>query len=396
MKGISTNLRTTEHLACLKQAGIDFIARYYSTTTSQPQKRLTSTEAQAISAAGMSIVACYEDGPTQVGYFTRSRGRQDGQNAYNAAVAMLQPKDSAIYFAVDYDAATSDIGGAISDYFHGLTEGFSSAAQGGPPLYAIGVYGSGNCCDWIQNHLSIATYSWLAESTGWGGSNYSRWNIKQSIAQSSLCAFTGGIGGSYENNVSQGSIGDFTVGASDKIVHALNVAAAAHAAAAPVAPPTPFSSDPTGWEATFTMKLQKSSQLLVGALAVNDTNGTAVFSLPATSGLQGHQDKSNLWEVMHGPVPPNPDTKAGNKIETLERHTPTIPREFRITPETVTKTTPPPKVTRGEFRVHHEFGTHGSEGCIAFIAEADFEQFANLMHDLHGHGIESIPLTLKY
>src|SRR5207244_3354065 len=74
MKGISTNRRTTNHVACLRHAGIDFIARYYSTTTHQTEKRLTLSEAQAISAAGMTIVAVYEDGPTNVGYFSTSRG----------------------------------------------------------------------------------------------------------------------------------------------------------------------------------------------------------------------------------------------------------------------------------------------------------------------------------
>src|SRR3954471_23360083 len=190
MKGISTNRRITMRVACLRQAGVQFIARYYSATTLQPEKRLTRSEAQAISAAGMTMVTVYEDGPTHVGYFSTSRGHHDGINAYHAAAELLQPSGSAIYFAVDYDALSSDIAGAISDYFRGVAQGFAEAAQGATPIYSIAVYGSGACCAWIKEHLQIAKYSCLAESTGWNGSgHYSDWNIKQSIATASLCDF---------------------------------------------------------------------------------------------------------------------------------------------------------------------------------------------------------------
>jgi ribosomal protein L23 len=120
MKGISTNHRTTNNVACLRQAGQDFAACYYSTTTQQPEKRLTLSEAQAISTPGVTIVAVYEDGPTSIVYFSTSRGHQDRVNAYHTAGQILQPSGSAVYFAVNYDATPSDIAQAISDYFRGV------------------------------------------------------------------------------------------------------------------------------------------------------------------------------------------------------------------------------------------------------------------------------------
>ena len=46
-RGLSTNRNVTSKAACLKQSGIDFIFRYYSRTTLQPEKRLTLAEAEA-------------------------------------------------------------------------------------------------------------------------------------------------------------------------------------------------------------------------------------------------------------------------------------------------------------------------------------------------------------
>jgi hypothetical protein len=401
MKGISTNRRTTNHVAGLRQAGVAFVARYYSTTTIQPEKRLTLPEAQAISAAGMTIVAVYEDGPTQVGYFSTSRGRRDGSNAYHAAVELLQPSGAAIYFAVDYDATSSDLAQAISDYFRGVVQGFADAAQGVPPIYSIGVYGSGACCSWIKDHLRIAKYSWLAESTGWHGSHtYSDWNIKQSIATAPLCAFTGGIGGAYENNETQNEIGDFKLSPPGVVIDAVNAAIAAEPRAvrpkrrAPAAQQTKAAPAATAWAALFEMKLGTSTQLIEGRLTLSN-NGNTIFDGEATSGTRGHQTKNDLWTKNLGPLPANPDSAAGNSIETLERSTATISREFRIRPEEVVQPTPP-HTRRNEFRAHQDGGAPGSAGCIAISDAGDFERFAGIMHDLHSHGVETVPLRIKY
>lgn len=403
MKGISTNRRTIDHLACLRQAGIQFIARYYSTTTQQSQKRLTLQEAQAISAAGISIVAVYEDGPTSIGYFSASRGHLDGVNAYHTAMQLHQPKGSAIYFTVDYDATPLDIAHAISDYFKGVKQGFADAAQGGEVLYEIGVYGSGSCCNWLKQHVGLAKYTWLAESTGWSGSqNYSGWDIKQSIANHDLCTFSGGIGGSYEDNATQppanpSDIGAFTLLAPSVVLDAVNDAIAAHAAMfaadAPMSPPAPVSGS-DGWKALFKMKLKASDEILEGTFTLTNGVGATVIEVQATSGTKGHQKPTDIWAKNLGPLPPNPSADAGNKIETLERSTPIISREFRIRPEEVKK--PGGEVTRDAFRVHQDGGAPGSAGCIAISSPADFEHFAQIMHDLLKDGVQTIPLQLKY
>ena len=207
-RGISTNRRVTSQVACLKSAGIDFIFRYYSSTTKQSEKRLTLKEAQAISAAGMTIGVVYEDKPDNPAYFSGLRGHQDGAAACNAALKLNQPPASAIYFAVDYDATLADIGGPILEYFKGVDLGIRDAC-GGVARYATGVYGSGATCDFIKTHCPFVKYTWLAESTGWLGSRtYTSWNVSQAIATASLCQFSSD---GYEDNRANGEFGGFAV-----------------------------------------------------------------------------------------------------------------------------------------------------------------------------------------
>ncbi len=205
-RGISTDKRLSTQIACLSGGGIRFVCRYYSTTTSHPQKRLTPSEAQALIGAGMSIVTVYEDGPTSSSYFSYSRGMQDGGHAHQYASGLGQPAGSGIYFAVDYDATTADTQGVITQYFQGVKDGLDQAG-GGSAQYEIGVYGSGRVCGWLKEHSRLAAYSWLAESHGWAGHAGYTPDIRQEIASSSLCGL---VGGDYEDNFADGNYGAFS------------------------------------------------------------------------------------------------------------------------------------------------------------------------------------------
>jgi hypothetical protein len=208
--GISTNRNISNISPCLKTNGIGFVCRYFSSTTRQPQKRLTIAEAKAILAAGMQIVTVYEDGPTQFAYFSRTRGENDGQHAHGFASSIGQPAGSAIFFAVDYDALKLETEGVIKEYFEGVHAGLA-AAGGGAAQYDVGVYGSGRVCAHIKETKRLARYSWLAESHGWAGhSNYQAPDIRQEIATSSLCGLGAGVGGGYEDNFASGNFGAFS------------------------------------------------------------------------------------------------------------------------------------------------------------------------------------------
>lgn len=186
-RGIDTNTSCASVAPCLKQNGIDFVGRYYANCGS---KVLTLAEAQALSAAGLQIVAVWEDGyPTQGSYFSYVKGVDDGTSAFHDAQSLGQPKNAPIYFSVDYNAPQADIAGPIQDYFRGIRDGFATIAAAGAS-YPVGVYGSGAVCQSMLD-AGLASYAWLSESTGFSGSKtFAAWNIKQSLASAPLCGLS--------------------------------------------------------------------------------------------------------------------------------------------------------------------------------------------------------------
>lgn len=208
-RGISTNRNIGGMAGCLHDAQIAFACRYYSFTTSQTQKRLTRAEAQKLIAAHLPIVAVYEDGPTELAYFSHARGETDAKHAVASAKAVGQPVGSAIYFAVDYDARPSDVDGGITQYFAGVKASLE-ALGGGQAMYRIGVYGSGRVCAHIKDAMRLASYAWLAESHRWAGHDaYAKPDIRQEISTSTLCTLESGSHGMYEDNFANGEYGAF-------------------------------------------------------------------------------------------------------------------------------------------------------------------------------------------
>jgi hypothetical protein len=194
----SSSACTSSAIACLQGEGITFVGRYYSRTTHIEGKKLTASEAELLSAAGMQIVAVYEDGPTSYGYFSASRATADATGAMQQAEAVGQPVGSAIYFTVDYDAAADEIAGDITAYFGAIR----TALDG---TYLVGVYGSGAVCSAIADR-GFAQLAWLAQSTGWSGySHFTGWAIKQGPEQS-VCGL------SSDTDVAHGEFGAFRVG----------------------------------------------------------------------------------------------------------------------------------------------------------------------------------------
>ncbi|HTB89331.1 MAG TPA: DUF1906 domain-containing protein [Steroidobacteraceae bacterium] len=184
IKGVDLSSDCTAQIDCLAQNGYSFVARYYASPNSR--KILSVEEARAISAAGLNIVAVWEDGrPTSITYFSYSEGVDDGTSAYNMAGKIGQPASTPIYFAVDYDASDEDVSGSINDYFRGVRDGFNTIS-GGAPVHPIGAYGSGAVCSWLLAR-NMAAYAWLAQSRGWRGFNgFANWNIRQN-AETSVC-----------------------------------------------------------------------------------------------------------------------------------------------------------------------------------------------------------------
>ncbi|WP_082083956.1 glycoside hydrolase domain-containing protein [Paenibacillus beijingensis] len=137
----------------LAAAGMQFACRYL-VPANYAWKRLTRPEAEAISAAGMTIISVYETAANRPAGGAAA-GANDGAAAYKEAVAIGQPAGSAIYFAVDYDARSADYD-AIEAYLK------AAAAQIGP--YKAGVYGSYTVIEEMAGRGAAAhfwqTYAW--------------------------------------------------------------------------------------------------------------------------------------------------------------------------------------------------------------------------------------------
>jgi hypothetical protein len=164
---------TASALKCLAAAGINFVGRYYSRTTTITGKKLTRTEALRISQAGLQLFSIYEDGPTAMTYFTSKRGALDAQGAVAQAQAVGQPGGSAIYFTVDFDAPIQEKAAraALIAYFRAVNENIDA--------YTVGVYGSGAVCQAITD-AQLARFAWLANAPKWAGFHtFTSWVLKQ-------------------------------------------------------------------------------------------------------------------------------------------------------------------------------------------------------------------------
>jgi hypothetical protein len=95
-------------------------------------KRLTRSEAEFITAAGMQIISVFETSASRAAKGTAA-GRADGAAAYKEAQLICQPTGTAIYFAVDYDAQPAD---------YDSIEAYLRTAGEQIPGYEVGVYGS--------------------------------------------------------------------------------------------------------------------------------------------------------------------------------------------------------------------------------------------------------------
>lgn len=152
-------------------AGYLFAARYL-VPSAYKWKRLTRAEAEAITAAGMQIVSVFETTANRPAGGA-ANGKPDGTAAFQEAVAIGQPKGTAIYFTVDYDAQPKDYD-AIERYLR------AAAAEIGD--YCVGVYGSHKVIEEMYKRGAAKhfwqTYAW---SSGKRSARMNIWQHKNGV-----------------------------------------------------------------------------------------------------------------------------------------------------------------------------------------------------------------------
>src|SRR6185503_8475426 len=103
----------------IKASGI----RYYNFSNSLafPEKRMELAEAQALATHGLQIAVTFQQRQNQVADFSELSGLAAGRRAYRHAQDNIgQPAGSGIYFSVDFDASSNEIGNSIAPYFEGI------------------------------------------------------------------------------------------------------------------------------------------------------------------------------------------------------------------------------------------------------------------------------------
>jgi Domain of unknown function (DUF1906) len=136
----------------LRAAGYLFAIRYLSRDTSG--KNLTAAEAQALHAAGLSIVLNWEYAPgaARNGF---GQGVRDAADASWELLSIGAPADSVVYFSVDWDAQPADFP-AISDYFRGCASVLTPERVGVYGGYAaVALLAPSPYCLWFWQ-----TYAW--------------------------------------------------------------------------------------------------------------------------------------------------------------------------------------------------------------------------------------------
>ncbi|MEG8024371.1 DUF1906 domain-containing protein [Sphingomonas aurantiaca] len=195
----------TSRAAAIAASNAKVVGRYYRWPTSK-YKSLTHAEAAALSKAGLSILSLWEWASDAIENFSFNDGVDQGTSAVNQALKAHQPPGTPIYFAVDFDASSSDVSGRIADYFKGVQHAIDSLKAG----YVVGVYGSGRTCAWLLAHGG-ASRTWLADARKWAGyDTFTEWHVRQGHNDLNIAGLKPGAKGDYDSDEVKANAGFFS------------------------------------------------------------------------------------------------------------------------------------------------------------------------------------------
>jgi hypothetical protein len=200
----ATNV-TSARLTTLQDNDFTFVGRYLNRVEGA-HDGLTAAEVKRISEGGLYIVSIYQNnGSTGPDYFTNSQGVSDAEDAVTLADDLGQTDNTPIYFAVDFDATTSQIRDNIVPYFQGVLSVLNSSSKN-PNGYKLGVYGSRAVCGYIRGSYSATTRYTFIVDNNWQG-DFDDWNLRQYKFNQTLGSGTGQIKVDYVESSSHGGGG---------------------------------------------------------------------------------------------------------------------------------------------------------------------------------------------
>lgn len=144
--------------------GYRYVGRYLTGTYNGGiSKAITREEAQILFGAGMSFFPIYQTSARSAEYFTEAQGTADAKAAIAAASALGIPRNTIVYFAVDFDATDNQIASNVIPYFKKVHEKMSEG------VYRTGIYGTRNVCRQVSS-LGYSCSSFVGDmSTGFSG-----------------------------------------------------------------------------------------------------------------------------------------------------------------------------------------------------------------------------------
>lgn len=177
----------------LKAAGVRFACRYLSHDTTG--KNLTRSEAEILSASGISLVVVWET-TAQRPLAGRAAGAQDAKDAMAQARGCGMPEDRPIYFAADWDASEAQ---------QGLINAYLDGAASVLGRDRVGLYGG----YWPVKRAFDAgkiAYGW--QTYAWSGG---RWDSRAQLQQYSNDERINGVGLDFDRAVAD-DYGQWKVG----------------------------------------------------------------------------------------------------------------------------------------------------------------------------------------
>jgi peptidoglycan hydrolase-like protein with peptidoglycan-binding domain len=158
---------TTPRAQTLYSNGYRIVGRYLTNTpVADPlDKNIKPGELATIFANNLKVFPIFQEGGTDLTYFTNSKGLSAGQRAYDAAIGYGFKRGTTIYFAVDFDVVEDEVYAYIVPYFQGIRKAISDRGD----YYRVGIYASRNTCSIVSNQ-GLAELSFVSGmSTGYSG-----------------------------------------------------------------------------------------------------------------------------------------------------------------------------------------------------------------------------------
>ena len=151
----------------LYDRGFRYIGRYLTNVTGGFDKAMTPEEITILLSAGLKIFPIFQESystpkPTD---FNKATGKIDAAKAINAALSLGLKKDTVLYFAIDCDMTENQVDTYAIPYFNGLHEILENTSN----YYQIGVYGSRNTCQKVQDAYPGTKCFVSNMSTGYSG-----------------------------------------------------------------------------------------------------------------------------------------------------------------------------------------------------------------------------------